>query len=82
MNTPPRKVAKNNVQKDYFKLINISLFGKTIENARKHSGTMLVKNKKMKKPFAITISKFSTKTLLGYRSKYTFLFWIVNTTSE
>ena len=46
MNTPPRRVAKNNAQKDFFKLINISRFRKTIENARKQRGTKLVKNKK------------------------------------
>ena len=82
MNTPPRKVVRNNVQKDFFKLINISVFGKTIENAQKHRGIKLVKNKKRKKPLGVTISKLSTKNLLGYGSKYTFLFGIVNATSE
>ena len=61
MNTELRTQAKNDFEKDYFKLKNNSAFGKTIENIRKHRDIKLVHNDKKRKILASEPNYHATK---------------------
>ena len=51
MNTELRKLARNDFEKDLFKLMNNSVFGETIENIRKHREIMFVTTDKKRSKF-------------------------------
>ncbi|CAH3194264.1 unnamed protein product, partial [Porites evermanni] len=47
-NTELRKTAANSFEKDFFKLMNNSIFGKTIENIRKRQNIFIIDDQKYK----------------------------------
>ena len=72
-NTNQRKLAKNQFEKNFFKLMNNSVFGKTIENLRNRNNIELVHTEKrfiklMSKPNLHSFQKFN-EDLVGVRLK-------------
>ena len=68
MNTNKRNEAKNEFEKDFSKLMNNSVFGKTIENVRNHRDIKLVtvdekRNKSVSEPNYHTTKRFSENLL-------------------
>ena len=75
MNTELRKQAKNDFEKDFFKLMNNSVFGKTMQNVRKHRDIKLVttdkrRNQLVSEPNYHTAKWFS-ENLLAIEMKET-----------
>ena len=75
MNTKLRTEAKNEFEKDFFKLMNNSVFGKTMENVRNHRDIKLVttdirRNKLVSEPNYHTTKQFS-ENLLAIEMKKT-----------
>ena len=73
-NTEKRKHAKNSFEKDFFKLMNNSVFGKTMENLRKRVDVRLVTNEKKldkltSKPTFVSSKIFNENLMAVLRSK-------------
>ena len=75
MNTELRKQAKNDFEKDFYKLMDNSVFGKNMENVRKHRDIKLVtidkrRNQLVSEPNYHTTKWFS-ENLLAIEMKKT-----------
>ena len=66
MNTKLRKEAKNEFEKDFFKLMNNSVFGKTMKNVRKQIDIKLVTTDKRKSQLASEPNYHTTKYISEY----------------
>ena len=69
MNTDQRKKAKNDFEKDFFKLTNNAVFGKTMENVIKHRDIEIVATE-ARRNYLVSepnyhITKFFTENLLA-----------------
>ena len=75
INTKLRKEAKNDFEKDFLKLMNNAVFGKTMENVRKHRDIKLVttdkrRNKLVLEPNCHT-AKYFSENLMAIEMKKT-----------
>ena len=61
-NTELRKTAANSFEKDFFKLVNNSVFGKPIENIRKRQNVVLIDNRREAAKLS-TIPNFDRATI-------------------
>ena len=66
MNTNYRTEAKNEFNKNFFKLMNNSLFGKTMENVRNHRDIKLVTSDKRRKRLVSEPNYHSHKNFSEY----------------
>ena len=62
MNTKLRQKAKNNFEKDFFKLISDAVFGKTMENVGKHRNIKLVTTERRRNYLVSEPNYHTTKT--------------------
>ena len=63
MNTELRTKANNEFEKDYYKLKNNSVYGKTMENIRKHRDIHLVTNDKKRSKLVSEPNYHATKCI-------------------
>ena len=70
MNTNLRKEAKNDFQKEFFKLMNNSVFGKTIENVRKHRDIKLITTEEKRIKLVSEPNYDTTKRFLEICQRY------------
>ena len=63
MNTELRKHTKNDFVKDFFKLMNNSVFGNTVENVRNHRDIKLVTSDKRRSILASEPNYHSSKCI-------------------
>ena len=61
MNTELRMQAKNDFEKDFFKLMNNAVFGKTMENVRNHMDIKIVTTDKRRSILASEPNYHSSK---------------------
>ena len=64
VNTKLRAEAKNDFEKYFFKLMNNSVFGKTVENVRKHGDIKLVTTDKRRNQLVSEPNYHTTKWFL------------------
>ena len=65
MNTRLRTEARNGFEKDFFKLMNNFVFGKTMENVRKHGDVKLVTTDKRRNQLVSEPNYHTTKWFSG-----------------
>ena len=63
MKTELRKKAKNDFEKDFIKLMNNAVFGKTMKNVRKHRDIKLVTTDKRRNQLASEPNYYTVKCL-------------------
>ena len=72
-NTDLRKKVKNDFETDFYKLMNNAVFGKTIENMRKHRDTILFTTERIRNYLEsepnFQATKFFTENLLATEMK-------------
>ena len=75
MNTELSQKTKNSFKKDFFNLMKNSVFGKTMENERKHRDIKLVTTERRRKYLVLELNyhtiKFFTENVLAIEIKKT-----------